>query len=160
MSKAYYSDFRSYVSELEKRGKLYRWQRAVNKDTELMPLMRLQYRGIDDNKRRAFLYENVRDGSGRKFDIRVATRVYGSSRDITALGLGCEDPKDIYEKWRHALAHMHEPRIVNDAPVQEEVYSGSRLKEFPVTRLPSLILLLLILRCPNPHEAAPIGCCR
>jgi UbiD family decarboxylase len=51
--------------------------------------------------------------------------------------LGCDDPMDIYEKWRHAMAHMHEPAIVTSAPVQEEVFSGSRLKEFPVTRLPS-----------------------
>ena len=51
----YYSDFRAYLGELEKRGKLYRWPRPVNKDTELMPLMRLQYRGIEDGKRRALL---------------------------------------------------------------------------------------------------------
>jgi UbiD family decarboxylase len=137
MSHGYYEDFRSYLDALQERGKLYRWQRPVNKDTELMPLMRLQYRGIDDNRRQAFLFENVRDGSGRQFDIKVATGVYGSSRDATALGLGCDDPHDIYEKWREALAHMHEPRIVSSAPVQEEVYSGSKLREFPVTRLPS-----------------------
>ncbi len=46
MAQPYFSDFRSYLEELEKRGKLHRWQRPVNKDTELMPLMRLQYRGI------------------------------------------------------------------------------------------------------------------
>jgi 4-hydroxy-3-polyprenylbenzoate decarboxylase len=137
MSHDYYSDFRAYLDELEKRGRLHRWRRPVNKDTELMPLMRLQYRGIEDGKRRAFLYENVRDGTGKQFDIRVATGVYGSSRDVTALGLGCDDPRDIYEKWRDALAHLHEPRIVSSAPVQEEVYGGARLKEFPVTRLPS-----------------------
>ncbi|MBI2231566.1 MAG: UbiD family decarboxylase [Deltaproteobacteria bacterium] len=137
MPQDYYSDFRAYLGELEKRGRLHRWRRPVNKDTELMPLMRLQYRGIEDGKRRAFLYENVRDGKGKQFDIRVATGVYGSSRDVTALGLGCDDPRDIYEKWRDALSHMHEPRVVSSAPVQEEVYSGARLKEFPVTRLPS-----------------------
>ena len=89
MPQDYYSDFRAYLSELEKRGRLHRWRRPVNKDTELMPLMRLQYRGIADEKRRAFLYENVSDGQGKQFDIRVATGVYGSSREITAAGLGC-----------------------------------------------------------------------
>ena len=48
MSKEYFTDFRDYLDQLEKRGKLHRWTRAVNKDTELMPLMRLQYRGIAD----------------------------------------------------------------------------------------------------------------
>jgi UbiD family decarboxylase len=137
MTRTYYEDFRSYLDDLQQRGKLYRWNRAVNKDTELMPLMRLQYRGIDDDKRQAFLFENVRDGAGKRFDLRVATGVYGSSRNVTALGLGCAEPGDIYEKWRDALGHMHEPNMVARAPVQDEVYSGPRLKEFPVTRLPS-----------------------
>ena len=137
MAEGYYEDFRSYMDTLQKRGKLYRWRRAVNKDTELMPLMRLGYRGIDDAERQAFLFEDVRDGAGTCFDIKVATGVYGSSRHATALGLGCEEPGDIYEKWRGALARMHEPRIVPGAPVQEVVYSGNKLKDFPVTRLPS-----------------------
>ncbi len=137
MSPNYFTDFRSYIDELESRGKLYRWQHSVNKDTELMPLMRLQYRGIADDKRRAFLFENVRDGNATRYNIRVATGVYGSSRDIIGLGMGCQQPQDIYEKWRRALSHMHEPRIVSSAPVQEEVYSGSRLEEFPLRRLPA-----------------------
>jgi UbiD family decarboxylase len=137
MPRDYYGDFRDYMNELQTRAKLYRWRRPVNKDTELMPLMRLQYRGIDDNKRQVFLFDNVRDGNGKLFDLKVATGMYGSSRDVAALGLGCEDPRDIYENWRHALAHMYEPQIVNHAPVHEEVYTGSRLKQFPVIRLPS-----------------------
>src|SRR5499426_2517025 len=137
MARAYYEDFRAYMDDLQSRGRLHTWRRPVNKNTELMPLMRLQYRGIDDSKRRVFLFDNVRDGSGKQFDLRVATGMYGSSRDVTGLGLGCEDPGEIYEKWRHALAHMYEPNVVRSAPVHEEVYSGSRLKEFPVTRLPS-----------------------
>jgi 4-hydroxy-3-polyprenylbenzoate decarboxylase len=137
MADEYYADFRHYIDSLEQRGKLHRWSRPVNKDSELMPLMRLQYRGLADDQRQAFLYENVCDSRGKKYDILVATGVYGSSRPITALGLGCDEPMEIYEKWRRAMAKMHEPRIVASAPVQEEVFSGSRLKEFPVTRLPA-----------------------
>ena len=61
MPETYYADFRSYLEELDKRGKLRRWKRAINKDTELMPLMRLQYRGIPDERRQAFLFDNVFD---------------------------------------------------------------------------------------------------
>ena len=39
MAEGYYADFREYVGALERHGKLHRWSRAVNKDTELMPLM-------------------------------------------------------------------------------------------------------------------------
>jgi len=137
MAGSYYTDLRAFIAELEKRGKLHRWQRPVNKDTELMPLMRLQYRGIADDQRRAFLFEKVTDSRGRKHSIKVATGVYGSSREIAALGLGCNEPLDIYEKWRQALARPIDPQLVNRAPVQEVVYTGHELKKFGVTSLPA-----------------------
>ncbi|HEX9146708.1 MAG TPA: UbiD family decarboxylase, partial [Candidatus Binatia bacterium] len=130
MPDGYYGDFRAYLEELDKRGKLHRWRRPVNKDTELMPLMRLQYRGIADEKRQAFLFENVLDSRNRKHAIKVATGVYGSSREIISLGLACDEPLQIYEKWRHALAAPIEPGRVSHAAVHEEIYTGTRLKEF------------------------------
>jgi len=137
MAETYYTDFRDYLRVLEERGKLHRWSRPVNKDSELMPLMRLQYRGIADDQRQAFLYENVFDSRGKKYDIRVATGVYGSSREIAALGLGCKEPLEIYEKWRNALAKPIESRRVASAPVQEIVLTGEKLKAFGVTGLPA-----------------------
>ena len=137
MAQPYFSDFRSYLEELERRGKLHRWTRPVNKDTELMPLMRLQYRGIPDDQRQAFLFDNVVDSRGRQHKIRVATGMYGSSREIAALGLGCDDPSEIFEKWHLALAKPFEPRRVASSPVQEIVYQGEALKNFGVTGLPA-----------------------
>lgn len=137
MENNYYSDLRAFIGELEKRNKLYRWQRKVNKDTELTPLMRLQYRGIPDESRQAFLYEKVTDAKGRAHDMKVLTGVYGASRAILALGMGCEDPQEIYEKWRYALAHPIEPVTVDQGPVQEEVHSGAELDEFGLNRLPA-----------------------
>ena len=32
MAHQYFADFRSYLEELERRGKLHRWVRRVNKD--------------------------------------------------------------------------------------------------------------------------------
>jgi 4-hydroxy-3-polyprenylbenzoate decarboxylase len=137
MSATYFADFRAYLSELERRGKLCRWRRAVNKDTELMPLMRLQYRGLPDEKRQALLFENVHNSKGKKYDVKVVTGAYGSSREILALGLGCEDPQNIFEKWHRALVKPIAPRAVAQAAVQQEVYSGARLKEFSLTNLPA-----------------------
>src|SRR6266545_3414906 len=137
MGKQYFFDFRSYLDALENRGKLHRWKRPVNKDSEMMALMRLQYRGIPDDRRQAFLFENVVDSRGRQHSIRVATGMYGSSREIAALGLGCEEPAEIFEKWRQALAKPFEPRRVESAPVQEIVYTGEQLKKFGITGLPA-----------------------
>ena len=137
MASSYFEDFRAYLDALQSCGKLHRWSRPVNKDTELMPLMRLQYRGVPDDHRQAFLYENVIDSRGRRHDLRVATGMYGASRDIAAIGLGCADAAAIYEKWRSALAKPYAPRIISSAPVQEIVYTGTALKNFGVTGLPA-----------------------
>ena len=102
-----------------------------------MPLMRLQYRGIADSMRQAFLFENVFDSRGRKHNTRVATGMYGGSREIVSLGLGCDEPGEIYEKWHRALAQPISVALVDRAPVQEEVYCGERLKQFGVTSLPA-----------------------
>ncbi len=53
--------------------------------------------------------------------------MYGSSREIAALGLGCDEPSEIFEKWRLALAKPFEPRRVDSSPVQEIVYHRREL---------------------------------
>ena len=62
----YYRDFRDHLTALEEHGKLVRIRRAINKDTELMPLVRWQFRGLDEAQRKAFMFENVVDGKGKK----------------------------------------------------------------------------------------------
>jgi 4-hydroxy-3-polyprenylbenzoate decarboxylase len=137
MGETYYADLRDFVRELEKQGKVYRWQRPVNKDTELMPLMRLQYRGLSDDERQAFLYENVTDSKGRRYDIKVLTGIYGSSRQIISRGLGCAEPHEIYEKWRAAVANPIDPVIVERGPVQEEVHTGAEIGRLGLGMLPA-----------------------
>ncbi|MDP2644777.1 MAG: UbiD family decarboxylase [Desulfobacterales bacterium] len=137
MKDSYYPDLRGFIDELEKRGKLHRWKSRVNKDAELMPLMRLQYRGIAEESRRAFLYENVVDAKGRAYDMNVLTGVYCASRPILTLGMGCENPEDIFEKWHRAVSHPIAPVIVDQGPVQEVVHSGEALKQFGLDRLPA-----------------------
>ena len=39
--------------------------RDINKDTELMPLVRWQFRGLDERERKAFMFENVVDSKGQ-----------------------------------------------------------------------------------------------
>lgn len=134
---AYYSDIRAFINELESRGMLYRWQRPIDKDSELMPLMRLQYRGLSDEARQAFLYENVTNAKGRRYEMRVVTGIYGASRKILTLGMGCESPDEIYEKWRRASAHPIEPVMVDHGPVQEESHIGAELEKLGLTELPA-----------------------
>ncbi len=41
-------DLRAHIDLLERSGKLHHISRSVNKDTELMPLVRWQFRGLGD----------------------------------------------------------------------------------------------------------------
>jgi len=137
MAGDYCTDLRAFIAKLERHGKLYRWRLPINKDTELMPLMRLQYRGLSDEMRQAFLYENVTGSKGKRYGMKVITGMYGASRKILALGMGCEDPQEIYEKWRYALAHPIEPVTVGRGAVQEEIHTGPELETSGLNQLPA-----------------------
>jgi 4-hydroxy-3-polyprenylbenzoate decarboxylase len=54
---SYYRDLREYLATLEERGKLRRVSRLINKDTELHPLVRWQFRGLEESERRGWLFE-------------------------------------------------------------------------------------------------------
>src|SRR5215204_5541413 len=46
----YYPSLREYVQTLESRGKLFRIQREVCRETELHPLVRWQFRGLPESE--------------------------------------------------------------------------------------------------------------
>src|SRR5258705_13055526 len=87
---SYWPTLGGYVAGLEKAGKLIRITTPVNKDTELHPLVRLQFRGLQESQRKAFLFENIYDSRGRKYDIPVLVGALAGSADIYALGIGCK----------------------------------------------------------------------
>ncbi|MBI2860773.1 MAG: UbiD family decarboxylase [Chloroflexi bacterium] len=134
---AYYKDLREHIDVLEADGKLVRIKREINKDTELMPLVRWQLRGLPEEERKAFLFSNVVDAKGKRYDIPVLVASHAASKAVYALGMMCPEDK-IVEKWTDAQLHPVPPRIVADGPVHEEVHRGEHLlehgglEEFPV----------------------------
>ena len=46
--KPYFRDLRDFISLLEETGNLYRISARIEKNTELMPLVRWQYQGLPD----------------------------------------------------------------------------------------------------------------
>ncbi len=63
---AYYRDLCEYLQTLEERGKLVRVKSQINKDTQMHPLVRLQFRGLPEEQRKAFLFENIIDSKRRQ----------------------------------------------------------------------------------------------
>src|SRR5467141_4769527 len=124
-----YADLHEHLEALRKAGLIITVERPINKDTEMHPLVRWQFRGgIEERDRKAFLFTNVVDSKGRKYDMPVAVGALAASREIYRLGMGC-DLEKINETWSRALANPIEPRLVRDAPCQEIVIEGSQLDQ-------------------------------
>ncbi|MFQ5987771.1 MAG: UbiD family decarboxylase [Dehalococcoidia bacterium] len=134
---AYYRDLRGYIKALEKNGKLVRIKREVNKDAELQPLARWQFRGLPEEERKAFLFENIIDVRGKRYDTPVLIAAHAPSREVYALAMMCEQDR-IMQRWEQAQLHPIEPEAVDSGPVQEEIHMGDNLldhgglEEFPI----------------------------
>ncbi len=132
-----FGNLREVLSHLESKGKLWRIRREINKDTELMPLVRWQFRGLPEEQRRVFLFENVVDSRGRHYKFPVVVGMYAGSREIYALCMGCRS-EEIMNKWVHAQTEPIGPVLTHHGPAQEEVHVGETLMqhggldEFPI----------------------------
>jgi len=122
-----YPDLHDHIESLKKAGLLIVVDRKINKDTEMHPLVRWQFRGLDNEAdRRAFLFTNITDSKGRKFDIPVLVGGLAGNRAIYSIGMQCSID-DVRDKWINAMKNPIPPRIVENAPCQEIVYKGKDL---------------------------------
>jgi UbiD family decarboxylase len=122
----YYKDVREHLNALDERGKLVRVKKQINKDTQLMPLVRWQFRGLQEHQRKAFLFENVIDVRGKRYDMPVAVGTLAASTEIYGIGLNCA-PDQIHERWTLAQMHPIAPVQINSGPAQEIVWQGADL---------------------------------
>jgi len=122
-----YPDLHEHVLALAREGLLVVVDEPINKDTEMHPLVRWQYRGgIPEGERKAFLFTQPTDSKGRRFDIAVLVAGLAANRDVYRIGFG-KPLAEIGAAWVDALAQPIAPRVVTDAPCQEIVLSGAEL---------------------------------
>ena len=96
-----YTDLHDHLKNLDEAGLLVTVDREINKDTELHPLVRWQFRGgIEEKDRKAFLFTNVVDSKGNRYDMPVAVGVLAANRQIYSMGMGCpvEDVENVGER--------------------------------------------------------------
>jgi len=122
----YYKDVREHLKAIDERGKLVRVKKRINKDTELMPLVRWQFRGLQERQRKAFLFENVTDVKGKNYSMPVSVGTLAATTEIYSIGLKCE-PDQIHERWTRAQLHPIEPVEVRSGPTQEMIWQGDDL---------------------------------
>ena len=137
-----HKSLRDNLRALEAAGLLNRIDRRICKDTELMALVKWQFRGLPENERRGWLFTNVSDAHGRSFDAEVAVATLGASRQVYACALDCK-VGELNERWAGARARPVPPVLVEAraAPVKEVVVRGEGLKTFNLDSLPIPILL-------------------
>src|SRR6201996_5913544 len=124
-----YSDLHADIAALEKNGLLLRVKRPINKDTEMHALVRWQFRGgIPESERKGFLFENVTDSTGRRYDMPVAVGILASNREIYSIGIGCK-VEDIKKNWDGAEQQQIEPVLVHNPACQEIVVEGDALNQ-------------------------------
>ena len=130
MSERKYADLHEHLQALERAGLLVKVDRPIDKDTEMHPLVRWQFRGgIAERDRKAFLFSNVIDAKKRKYDIPVVVGALAANREIYRIGMNCPLEK-INEVWTRAIAQPIAPRVVNDAVCHEQELKG--LDEIPI----------------------------
>src|SRR4029077_19847791 len=83
---SYYKDLAEYVRALEREGLLVKIKRPINKDTEMHPLVRWHFRGISEDQRKAFYFENIYDSQNRKYEMPVLIGGLAGSQRIYGLG--------------------------------------------------------------------------
>jgi 4-hydroxy-3-polyprenylbenzoate decarboxylase len=122
-----YPDLHEHLRTLERAGLLITVDRPINKDTEMHPLVRWQFRGgIAERDRKAFLFRNVVDSKNRKYDIPVVVGALAANREIYRLGMNCALDK-INETWNRAVANPVVPNVVSEALCQQIVIQGEDL---------------------------------
>lgn len=120
-------DLQDHLQRLEKLDLLQKINREIDKNSELHPLARWQFQGgIPAEERKAFLFNNVKDASGKIFDMPVVVGALAANPEIYAAGLGVA-VEEIGNVWNRAMDNPIQPITVDDAPCQEIVMTGAEL---------------------------------
>ena len=122
-------DLHEHLQKLDQAGLLIRIDEPINKDTEVHPLVRWQFRGgLKENQRKAFLFTNIIDSKGKKFDIPVVIGALSASSEIYRIGMGVNKIEDIGPHWEFSINNPIPPNLVTEAPCQEVIIKGEDLK--------------------------------
>ena len=120
-------DLQDHLQRLEKLGLVQRISRQIDKDSELHPLVRWQFQGgIPSEDRKAFLFDNVTDASGKAYEMPVVVGSLAANPEIYAAGLGVS-VEEIGDVWTRGMDNPIQPVAASDAPCQEVVMTGDEL---------------------------------
>ena len=124
-----YNDLPQHFAALKKQSLLIEVDRQIDKDSEMHALVRWQFiGGMKEEDRKAFLFTNIVDGKGRKFDMPVLVGGLAANRSIYSVGMG-SSVEGIQAKWDNAISNPIDPQFVDNAPCHEIIQYGSSLSQ-------------------------------
>jgi UbiD family decarboxylase len=131
-----YPDLHEHLASLADADLLHVIDEPVDKDTEMHPLVRWQFRGgIAEEQRKAFLFTHPTDGKGRRYQGAVLVGGLAANRAVYRIGFGRELDQ-VGAAWRDAIAAPTAPREVFEAPCHDVVMSGGLLDRDGVSAMP------------------------
>ncbi len=121
MSAHGYHDLRQHIALLRERGVLWEIDDPIDKDSEMHPFVRWQFRGgVAERDRRAFLFNNVTDAAGRQYENSVLVGGLAATPEVYAAGLKCT-VAEVGARWDAAYQNPIPPVLDDDGPVHEVV---------------------------------------
>jgi len=123
-----YNDLHQHIDELREKGLLQEVTQEIDKDSEMHPLVRWQFvGGLTEADRKAFLFTNIVNAKGRKYDIPVLVGGLAANRAIYGVGMGCP-VEEIQDKWEKAIQNPIPPVQVENPVCQEVILQGDDLQ--------------------------------
>ena len=120
-------DLQTHLALLEQKGLLVRIDEPIDKDAELHAFVRLQFvGGIAEKDRKAFLFTNVVDARGKRYDMPVVVGALAANPQIYSLGMA-RPVDEIRDAWVEAIANPVKPVSQNGGACQEVVITGDDL---------------------------------
>ena len=122
-----YHDLHQHIAILRERDLLIEVDIPIDKDSEMHPLVRWQFQGgMKESERKAFLFTNIRDGRGRKYETPVLVGGLAANREIYSVGMCCPID-DVQQKWEQAISNPIPPKFIDNALCHEIVETGKSL---------------------------------
>ena len=122
-----YHDLHQHIAILRERDLLIEVDRPIDKDSEMHPLVRWQFQGgMKESERKAFLFTNVHDGRGHKYETPVLVGGLAANREIYSVGMCCPID-DVQQKWEQAISNPIPPKFIDNALCHEIVETGESL---------------------------------
>ena len=122
-----YHDLHQHIAILRERDLLIEVDIPIDKDSEMHPLVRWQFQGgMKESERKAFLFTNIHDGRGRKYETPVLVGGLAANREIYSVGMCCPID-DVQQKWEQAISNPIPPKFIDNALCHEIIETGETL---------------------------------